>query len=348
MNKLRDKESMTHGAGSLYHYIYDVFGHSVSPMVILPKDRADVEKIASLIRKDIAKEGDSTVISSVQTLEDFVPKQQKEKIQMLKKISKSLKPSILARLGESERTIVHELLNKNSFKEFTEADLPELVKGKFREKDGSIGKIVLLDKKLAAVDDVKDIERFVLSGRKWADTIRPGTPVAGQLPVSYDMIKAIEVDGPRATALALLAVILLVVVLFRHIPTIAQTLFALIIGFTWMTGFILAYGLKINFLNFIALPITFGIGVDYGVNIFQRLRQNGDEGIIEAVKNTGGAVMLASLTTVIGYGSLLIAGNQAFVSFGMIAVLGEIACVTAAVISLPAFIKFLHDKPKRK
>ena len=27
---------------------------------------------------------------------------------------------------------------------------------------------------------------------------------------------------------------------------------------------------RLNFLNFIALPITFGIGVDYAVNVVQR------------------------------------------------------------------------------
>jgi predicted RND superfamily exporter protein len=48
--------------------------------------------------------------------------------------------------------------------------------------------------------------------------------------------------------------------------------------------------------------------------------------------------MLCSFTTITGYSSLLIAGNQAFVSFGRLAVLGELACVFAAVISLPAFL----------
>ena len=67
---------------------------------------------------------------------------------------------------------------------------------------------------------------------------------------------------------------------------------------------------KVNFLNFIALPITFGIGVDYGVNIFQRYRLEKQKGIINVLEQTGGAVLLASLTTVIGYGSLLIASNQ--------------------------------------
>ena len=97
---------------------------------------------------------------------------------------------------------------------------------------------------------------------------------------------------------------------------------------------------KINFLNFIALPITFGIGVDYGVNVFQRYRQDGASNILQVIKETGGAVILASLTTIIGYSSLIIASNQAFVSFGNLAVFGEITCLIAAVISLPAYLVF--------
>jgi predicted RND superfamily exporter protein len=115
-----------------------------------------------------------------------------------------------------------------------------------------------------------------------------------------------------------------------------------------MAGMILAFKLKINFLNFIALPITFGIGVDYGVNVFQRYlleRKNRKQHvIIPVIKQTGGAVMLASLTTVIGYGSLVIASNQAFVSFGTLAVMGEITCITAAVLSLPAFLLYQERK----
>jgi predicted RND superfamily exporter protein len=110
---------------------------------------------------------------------------------------------------------------------------------------------------------------------------------------------------------------------------------------------ILAFELKINFLNFIALPITFGIGVDYGVNIFQRYREEGPGSILKVIRDTGGAVMLSSFTTIIGYGSLLIAGNQAFVSFGRLAVLGEVTCLLAAVVALPAFLSYQEKKRKR-
>ncbi|MCM0607026.1 MAG: MMPL family transporter [Xanthomonadaceae bacterium] len=348
LKKLGDKESLEHGSGSLYHHIKEVFNGSVSPMVILPRDRQDARKIAEVLREMDRKDGANSIISTVQTLDDFVPEKQKDKILVLSQISKLLKPEIMDHLQGEEKKMVKELLAKESQLPFVEEDLPELVKKKFRENDGRIGNIVLLDRKFydSRSENMADLERFIQIGRRAADIVKPGTPVAGQLPVSYDLFKAIEVDGPKATFFAFLAVIILVIVLFRHIPTIAQTLFSLIIGMIWLAGLMLGFGIKINFLNFIALPITFGIGVDYGVNILQRYREVGAEGIVDVVRNTGGAVMLASLTTIIGYGSLLIAGNQAFVSFGLLAVLGELTCVVAAVVALPAFLRWRHGPSK--
>jgi predicted RND superfamily exporter protein len=54
------------------------------------------------------------------------------------------------------------------------------------------------------------------------------------------------------------------------------------------------------------------------------------------VPGTGRAVALCSATTIIGYGSLLLARNQALFSFGLLAVLGEICCLSVAVVALPA------------
>ncbi len=125
---------------------------------------------------------------------------------------------------------------------------------------------------------------------------------------------------------------------------------SLFTGVLWLFAILQWFELKINFLNFIALPITFGIGVDYAVNVFHRYREekkknrcNGPA-IINAVYHTGGAVMLASATTAIGWSSLLIAGNQAFVSFGRIAMIGEVTCVVAAVLVIPATLIVLAKK----
>src|SRR5262249_40910236 len=97
----------------------------------------------------------------------------------------------------------------------------------------------------------------------------------------------------------------------------------------------------LNFLNFIALPITFGIGVDYAVNIVQRYVREGAGGALTAVRETGGAVILCSLTTTLGYLALVRSMNYAVRSLGVAAVLGHVSCLLAAVLVLPAGLVWL-------
>ena len=123
---------------------------------------------------------------------------------------------------------------------------------------------------------------------------------------------------------------------------------SLLIGIVWMVGATFLFGIKVNYANFAAFPITFGIGVDYAVNIMARFRQErarrprdalpADPALIveRVVLSTGGAVALCSLTTVIGYSSLLLAKNHALFLFGAVAVIGEVSCLFAALLALPA------------
>ena len=48
--------------------------------------------------------------------------------------------------------------------------------------------------------------------------------------------------------------------------------------------------------------------------------------------------MLCSWTTIIGYGSLVLASNRALRSFGWYALIGEATCLLTALVMLPAFL----------
>ena len=61
-----------------------------------------------------------------------------------------------------------------------------------------------------------------------------------------------------------------------------------------------------------------------------------------AVKRSAGPVALCSYTTVLGYGSLVFADNQALNSFGWVAMSGEIACVASALLFLPALLHVMN------
>jgi predicted RND superfamily exporter protein len=139
---------------------------------------------------------------------------------------------------------------------------------------------------------------------------------------------------------------LTVVVMLRSMRTSAYVVGALIVGVLWLAGSSHLLGIRINFANFIAFPITFGIGVDYAVNVISRYTKDGSRDILGALRSTGAAVALCSLTTIIGYSSLLMAQNRALFLFGLLAVLGEISCLTVALVSLPALVLWVgRGKP---
>jgi predicted RND superfamily exporter protein len=170
---------------------------------------------------------------------------------------------------------------------------------------------------------------------------------SGHAVVFAAMIRSIVHDAPLATGASLLGVAVLVTALARGRRGAALVLGTLCAGVLWMLGAAAWGGVRTNFLNFIALPITFGIGVDYGINIYLRYKLEGRGRVGRAVRATGGAVALCSLTTIIGYAALLVADNQALRSFGEMAILGEVACLAAAVVGMPAFLVWNERRQAR-
>src|SRR5262249_39292737 len=93
-----------------------------------------------------------------------------------------------------------------------------------------------------------------------------------------------------------------------------------------------------------ALPITLGVGADYAANIWARMRAHRDEPIERVLADTGSAVALCSLTTIIGYSSLLMSHNRALRSFGVLADLGELTCLAAALVAMPAMLSLFRAR----
>jgi predicted RND superfamily exporter protein len=139
-------------------------------------------------------------------------------------------------------------------------------------------------------------------------------------------------------------VIMVVVIVGRNRRAIA-VLVATAAGSLLMIAVCAVFDLKVNFLDFVALPITLGIGVDYAINIAHRHEEEPDP--IVTLRTSGSAVFVCSLTTMIGYGSLLISENLAIRGFGQASLIGEIACVTTALVLVPAMLA-LRSKPRCK
>jgi hypothetical protein len=336
--KLGSRASEISGRGFWDKHVDAVLQSYQTPTVVLTRSPGEAQAVAEAVEKTKEQEGENSTIESVVTLQQFLPKDQWQKLELLREIF-----SILDKRPEAQLPPEIRRLRKNTRLEpVTLADVPERLTRAFMEKDGQRGRIVLVFPTLATDSSNGRAQiQHARTVRETATRVDRDAMVAGQIVLTTDIFQAITDDGRFTALLSFVAVALLTVVVMRSLRDGAWVIASLSLGVLWGAGAMQALSLKLNFVNFAVIPITFGIGVDYAVNLYQRYRQTCS--VEEALSSSGGAVALCSVTTMIGYATLVTADNQAIQSFGLTAVIGEITCLTAALFALPAVIS-LRDR----
>ena len=143
---------------------------------------------------------------------------------------------------------------------------------------------------------------------------------------------------------AMTAIIIYVFIVFRNPRTVFFILLPVIAGSIWTVGIMELTGLKLNMANLVILPLILGIGVVNGIHITHRYREEKDKNAVVLGKSTGQAVILSSLTTMIGFGSMMVADHYGVFSLGLVLSLGVFCCLIASVTFLPALLKLSAEK----
>ncbi|HWC74786.1 MAG TPA: MMPL family transporter, partial [Gemmatimonadales bacterium] len=345
--QLGSRKGLTDGAAYWDTHVDAVLQSYQTPTVVMTETQERAQTIAAVLEEVRKQQGVNGTIDSVQTLQKLVPEDQPRKIELLRDIFRTVAPPrgtpglidtrILRAMPDDLRPTLVRLRERTRLEKITLADVPPRLKLPFREKDGKSGRLVLVYPTLEtdARHGKAQIEHAKLV-RVTALRADPTALIAGQIVLTSDIVDSITSDGGFAAALSFFAVAALTILVMRSFRDSAWVISSLCLGVLWMFGALGALYLRLNFVNFAVLPITFGIGVDYAVNFYQRYRQSSD--VEESLTASGGAVTLCSATTIIGYATLVTADNMAIQSFGLIAVIGEITCLSAALFALPAVL----------
>jgi predicted RND superfamily exporter protein len=331
-SKLRRVDTWENGDGYWGKKVDTLLGRYVTPTVVLTDSPAQATEAERAIKDSVDHGVLQPMVASVRGASDVLPTEQEAKLAVVADIREALTPKIRSLVEPDRRKKIDDLLGPADLAPVGLGDLPRSFLAGLREKDGTVGKTVLvyprpsdtLWRAQAMHDFVKELRG---SGRP-----------AGSIPLTDDIIESISRDAPIASLAAFVGVILIVLLVLRGRRAALYVIGSLFVGVLWLGGATMLLHVKINFCNFVAYPITFGIGVDYSVNVMTRYVQDGERDLNGAVRSTGAAVGLCSLTTIIGYSSLLLAKNRALFLFGATAVLGEVACLSAAVVALPALL----------
>ena len=341
LGRMRRADTWKHGEGYWGHKMDALLGQYLTPLVMLTGGPEETKAIARELRKAMLAPPLGDMVARIRTLDDLLPPDQAERQHEIERIRKKLTPNVRKNLTDEQRKLVDRFLGHGSMPAIEASEIPATLLKGLQDRDGHADRAVLIFPKLTAnlwdgprnaafVEALRTIARVpeTMGGK--------AARLAGGPPLTADIIASMRHDGPLASLLAFFGVVLTVVLLFRGRMATPYVLSALLVGVLWMLALCMAMRIKINFINFIAFPITFGIGVDYAVNVMARYVGDGARDVGGAIRGTGGAVSLCSVTTIIGYSSLLVAKNLGLYYFGFLAVMGELTCLTVAVIVLPA------------
>jgi predicted RND superfamily exporter protein len=142
--------------------------------------------------------------------------------------------------------------------------------------------------------------------------------------------------------------VLVFLLLWADLGTPGRSLLALLPlagGMVWMLGAMAVLGLRVNFMNIFVVTMVIGIGVDYGVHLIHRWIESGGEPA--AIARTARAIAVAALTTMVGFGSLVLSHFPGLRSVGAAAILGALATAVLGISALPVVLRHVDQRRRR-
>ncbi len=345
---LRSSGAEAEDANGWMDRIDAAFGKGMAGGFVYALDRPQdaVQIVAAVSQLNAGVTPALQLLGAPRSLADYLPPDQPRKLELLAEI-RAMADTQRDRLEDEDRAMWAELRPPDDLEALQLADLPITLAQEFIERDGSRGRLMFQSQGPALeIWNGHDLVRLAQAIRSLK--LPAGARVAGNALVFADLIVQIRQDGPRATLAAVLGVLLFTAIVIGMRRYGLVTVLSGALGTVSMVAACALLGLRINFLDFIALPITFGIAIDYTVNVVARMRAEPEIATRTILATTGTAVLICSLTTTIGYASLLLNDNAAIRSFGLAAIIGEATCLAAALVVAPSLLGWLAAGHRRR
>jgi predicted RND superfamily exporter protein len=351
----RNMRSGDNRAIELRQEVMDAFDLRFSPMVLRFDGASETEALAKCraILPELEELVDGENLVGVDTIAGVVP-------------SEEVQRQLLARLEEAEPFL--EGLDTRFEVALREAGLNPVA---FRQGIDHLGTALARRQPLSLSDLegtplARVIERYVAEGDgevssaiycyppvgKWR---RGASPALGELLARYpdgvlagpnvisaELRKIVWDDAIKA---AILGIVIVFVLMWADLGGPLRALFALLplfVGMVWMLGGMALIGLRLNFFNIFVLTMIVGIGVDYGIHLLHRWYESG--GDPTAVAETAKAIAVAAMTTMVGFGSLVLSHYPGLRSVGGAAILGALSTAILSITLLPALL-LKKEKP---
>ncbi len=320
---------------------YIVVDHPTEAPAVAEALRARMERDTVLHVIDV--DSFRTTIRGVETLQDrfpLEPEKQTARIARIAYIRDSLLTDpVLA--GDADLERIRRAAQTRT--PLAVEDVPELLSQRFMSKTGELGGYITIlpgvglsdgRKSMAFAEDVANIT--IVDGK----TYHAGSPSI----VAADVLRLMRQESPYMVLATLIIVTLLMWVNFGRFRWALLAMLPLVAGVIWMILFMQLFGMRLNFYNLFVIPAIIGIGNDAGAHLVHRYREEGAGTLWRILRSTGEHVTMGAVTTMVGFGGLLLSFHPGLNTIGSLAITGIGSTLLAALLFLPALIQVQEDR----
>ena len=220
----------------------------------------------------------------------------------------------------------------------------ESIRGLLIAEDGSAAAILVRMERDASEFGVARAVREVMD--------EVGTPperfsISGEASMMLSLTESIQGDLVVLIPIILAVMCLVLFLTSRTLRGVWIPLLVVGLAVVWTFGPMGLLGIKVSIITFVLPVLLLAIGIAYGIHIMHRydeaiaLGKPRREAVIESATAISGAVVMAGLTTVGGFLSLLTCYMPLFREFGIIAAVGVALALVLALLVVPALLAVL-------
>ena len=183
----------------------------------------------------------------------------------------------------------------------------------------------------------RDPMRTFVSQLQAVDPDVTGPPV-----VAFYSIRNMQQGYVRGGVYAMMTIVGLTLLHFRRLKPTWLALLPLGVAALWMVPCMALFGVSMNIANLIVIPLFMGMSIDNGIHLVDRALELPRRATQRPTQSTGKAVVLATLTTIFGFGSLMVARHTGIFSFGLLCALAVTCDLLAVFTVLPLLLRLIR------
>ncbi len=166
----------------------------------------------------------------------------------------------------------------------------------------------------------------------------------------YFLERTIIENFVSLTLIALAVTLLLLSIALRNLVQVTLIMGTLLLGIIGMVAAMHWVGLPWNLLNIMVLPLIIGIGIDNGIHFMHHLTRQPRTraGLRKTLTEIGHPIIMTALTSIVGFGSLLVSSYRGIQSIGSLASIGIFACLLGSLVFLPTVLMWLGYKDEHE